>query len=365
MSKARHIFHSETSGTDRALAWREATGEPAFVWGSRAGIVQGVFFKSVKREFQRWLQATKEAEITIYHDAAGVDALGPLDPCPQKVIFQHHWFPRWDRNFEWQIRCAGKALLSDPELVTRLHQRFSWIPERYLYCVPQPVLPDSLSGKERKAPGRRTGIWLHGRQWKQYGNRLRAFVDRWPAEAGELEIIVDGKGRPGWSRKDHLTWSAGMPLEFALYRLYTWDSTILLNDYTLDSPWLLQALALDCFPLVPDGEGLARTGTWDVDAAPTPYPWGDTAAAIGLLGQWRESREQLLPEFHRWRNELLRRQMADRLLGNSDPGWMEHWEQTKDRILTRNPPKLRQRKPVSGWTPVRWYERVQRLRAGV
>jgi hypothetical protein len=207
------------------------------------------------------------------------------------------------------------------------------------------------------AAKQRTGIWLHGKRWRPYGNRLRAILDRWPDDAGELEIITEGGAAPRWSRKPAFIWNTGMPFEFALQRIFTWDSTLLLNDFTLDSPWLLRALALRCFPLVPDGESPARSGPWRDDSAPRPYEWGDTADAVRLLGEWRAAKDSLLPEFAKWADSVLSHHPASE-------DFPEQWNACKAHFLDQRVPKLRKRRPISSVHPVGWYERVQRLRAG-
>jgi hypothetical protein len=353
--QARHVFHAPTSGWDRIHAWREATGEPAFVWGRGSMGSEGRFFGSVKRDFANWLEATGPATLTVYHDGAGADAIGAMDPAANKVLFLHHWFPRWERNFDWTIRCTGKVLVGHPSMVERLRSRYGWIPERFIHTVPQPALQTSLKGGDGSGAKARTGIWLHGKNWRRHGNRLRSIADRWPADAGELEILVTGAGRPGWSRKNGILWSANLPFEFALHRLHTWDSTLLLNDYALDAPWLLDALRLGCFPLVPDGDGVAGRAGWDADNAPKPYPWGDVVAAAELLTGWRTERDALLEGFRGWVEAV-----------QPEPATFQSaWSWAKAAILDQRAPKLRQRRAVAGWQPVGWYERIQRMRAGI
>ena len=359
MIAARHVFHSPRTGWDRVHAWQEATREPVFVWGSHSGAEDSRFFGPVKKAFSQWIEATGgDACMTIYHDGFGSDAFGPLDPSPHKMLFLHHWFPRWERHFEWHLRCTGKVLVGDSQMIETLRGKFGWIPERFIGAIPQPCLhsQDELKANPDGAK-MRTGIWLHGKYWRPYGNRLRAIVDRWPEGAGELEIITEGGGPPGWARKDSVVWNSGMPFEFALHRLFTWDSTLLLNDFSLDSPWLLRALALRCFPLVPDGESPARTGPWLADSAPQPYGWGDTASAVQLLQEWRASRDQLRPQFEDW---------ADSVLAAHPPSgeFKEIWDACKEPFINQRIPKLRRRKPIHSLHPVAWYERIQRLRAG-
>ena len=356
--QARHVFHAPTTGWDRIHAWRETTGEPVFVWGRHSKAVIGPFFRSVKHAFRQWVEK-RPADLTLYHDGMGADALGPLDPAAHKVLFLHHWFPRWERHFDWNLRCTGKALVGHPALVQTLHERFAWIPERFIESIPQPLVETSLGDGTGTGPTRpRTGIWLFGQDWRRRGNRLRSIADQWPAEAGELEFIVDGRGQPGWARREGLIWNRDMPFEFALLRMHTWDATLLLNDYAFDAPWLQQALALDCFPLIPEGEGLARTPAWEAEAAPSPYPWGNFKEAVRLLGQWREEKRELLPDFRQWRDSLLAEH-------RSGPAFHAQWAAVKQGLLEQRPPRLRKRRPAPGWQLLSWYERIQRLRMGV
>lgn len=359
MIRARHIFHAPRSGWDRIHAWQEATGEPVFVWGSRSGAEDSRFFGPVKKAFSQWIEATGgDACMTIYHDGFGSDAFGPLDPAAHKLLFLHHWYPRWERHFEWHLRCTGKVLVGDPAMAGVLREKFAWIPERFIGVVSQPRLShgEALVARPEGAK-RRTGIWLHGKNWRPYGNRLRAIADRWPADSGEVEIITEGGKPPRWARRPSVTWNAGMPFEFALQRIFTWDSTLLLNDFSLDAPWLLRALALRVFPLVPDGGSPARSGPWLDESAPQPYAWGDTASALQLLKGWRSERDALLPEYGKWADSVLsgHAQSAD---------FKDPWNAGKAHFLDQRVPKLRRRAPIASLYPVSWYERIQRLRAG-
>lgn len=356
---ARHVFHSPRTGWDRVHAWREATQEPIFVWGRHSGAEDSRLFGAVKKAFAEWIEATGgDAAMTVYHDGFGSDAFGPLDPAPHKLLFMHHWYPNWQRHFERHLRCTGKVLVGDPQIAGTLREQCRWIPERFISEVPQPQL--SSQGELLVRPSdakKRTGIWLHGKQWRPYGNRLRAILDRWPEQTGEVEIITEGSGPPRWARNSWVIWNSGLPLEFALHRIFTWDSTLLLNDFSLDSPWLLRALALRCFPLIPDGDSPARCGSWRADSAPQPYEWGTTGKAVELLLEWRNARESLLPQFEQWVASVL----SAHPRGHD---FKDRWNACKQHFLDQRVPKLRQRKPIASVQPVGWYERIQRLRAG-
>lgn len=355
----RHVFMPETSGWDRVHAWQETTGEPIFTFGLREGVATGTFFGTIKREFRNWLEATHaESVVTVYHDGAGADVLGPLDPAARKVHFQHRWVPRWPQALDWYVRCTGKVMVGSPHLASLLHERFAWIPERYIQAVPPPPLAGLEAKAVKHSPSRRTGIWLHGSPWRSHGNRLRAIVDRWAPEAGQLEIIAEGGDRPRWARKAHLTWSMGMPVEFALHRIFTWDSVLLLNDYSLDAPWLRHALDLGCFILVPEGDSPARSGVWTADDAPQPYPWGDIPAAVRLLGEWRGARDSLQPRYRTWVRDFLE-PFPDH------EAFVRRWQQVIAELAGQRTTRLRKRKAVPDWYPVRLYERVRRLRSGL
>ncbi len=359
MIQARHVFHPETSGWDRIHAWSEATNEPVFVWGSGSDRSDGKLFGSIKKDYLNFLAATSACSLTIYHDGAGADVIGPLDQNPHKILFLHNWFPRWKKNFDWTIRCTGKVIVGHPELIQELRTHFAWIPERYILVMPQPELSSTVtSHQERADPKMCTGIWLHGKKWQRYGNRLRSVIDRWPEDAGQLEVIANGKGCPSWAKRENVIWSMELPVDFAMFRLYTWDSTLLLNDYSMDSPWFRRALELDCFPLIPEGEGVARTPSWQADSAPQVYPWGEIDKAVGLVGEWRLNKESLLPAFREWRASLA----EDTLTGDA---FNDEWNQVKTEFSEQKVARLRPRKPAPFWYPVRWYERVARLRCGI
>ena len=352
---ARHVVHPATSGTDRVHAWQEASGEPFFIWGSGSAGAGGFFFRQIKREFSNWLEKTRDASLTIYHDGMAADALGPLDSSDNKVLLLHGWSPRWEKNFEWMLRCTGKVLVGDPCLKRVVRDKFPWIPDKYIQSIVDPCLPAAMPEGGTGA-GNRTGIWLHGLKWRRFGNRLRSIVDHWSEPAGQLEIVATGKA-PSWSKKPFVRWSPDMPFHFALMRLYTWDSCLLLNDYSLDQPWLMRALQLGCFPIVPEGSAHALNPAWGEDSAPKPYEWGDIDAAIGLVGQWRNKREGLRHQFQAWTQSVVSRH---------DPArFAPEWKFAKEQLLQSRPPKLRPRKAAGGFIPVAWYERVQRLRAGL
>jgi len=353
-------MHAPSAGWDRVLAWQEATGDPVFIWGKGSAMNEGVFFGKIRAAFTDWIGKTGGGEaVSVYHDGMGAEALGALDPSPCKVYGHHQWFPNWERHFEWQLRATGLVVPESPYAKACLREHFEWIPERFLVPVPPPrmPIPEKMEppGAEKRA---RTGIWLQGKSWRRYGNRLRSFADRWSESSGQLEIICEGGRKPAWANRDEIVWSAGLPFELARYRMYTWDSVLLLDDYSLASPWFLQALSLDCFPLVPDGQSPAVKGAWDGEAAPRPYPWGDPKAAISLLEEWRRKRDVLFSNYTSWREELL----TGYPLASA---FRPLWEEALQSLTALRPPRLRKRKPLSRWFPLAWYERLQRMRTGL
>lgn len=348
----RHVFHLPTSGEDRVQAWQACSQDPLFVWGASAERRVWSLFGGVKRRFRQWCKASSAASLTIYHDGAGVDLLGPLDGAPHKVLFLSTWYPRWPALIDWNIRCTGKLLVGDPDQLARVREHFAWIPERYTAWMAGPRLPPLNRAPGGKGPMQRLGIWLHGESWHQHGNRLRAWVDRWDPADGQVEVIASGRGQPAWARKPWLIWNIDLPLDFALQRLATWDSTLLLQNYALDRPWLQCALALGCFPLVPADEATPLPGRWHETGAPAAYPWGDLNAARSLLLSWREGRTGLAASFENWAS------------GAEEP-FLPRWHDVCRQLMQARPPALKRKRAGPGWLPVRWVERLQRLRAGL
>lgn len=358
--QARHVFHIPTTGWDRLHAWQEGTAEPVFIWGSGSGLGESRFFGDLKKTFGKWIEGTGGANaLTVYHDGVGADALGSLDPAPHKVIALHSFYSRWQRHFEWQLRSTGRVLLGNLDQVVELKRCFPWIPERFLHHVPEPLLSDheTQPRAEGSGPKVRLGIWLHGANWKRHGNRLRSIVDRWSPGDGELEMVLAKGQPPSWAKKDGVRWSTDLPFAFAVMRLFTWDSTLLLNDFHLDAPWLMRALSLGCFPLVPDGENVALHPHWEAEAAPQRYPWGNITGALELLREWREAREQLQPAFTAWAQELLAKR-------SPSTRFSEIWVPAREALVNQRPPKLGKRRAPSSFTPIAWYERLLRLRLG-
>ncbi len=354
----RHVFHLPGCGQDMAAAWRAATGEPVFVWGRAAGAVTGLTFGPVRRAFAAWLRESAQAGLTVYHDGAGADALGPLDPAAHKVLFLHRWTPRWESCVEWFVRCTGKVLTGHAEGAAVLHQRFPWIPERFIGAVPEPPLAEAVVPPPARTGLPRTGIWLHGRDWRNHGNRLRSIADHWGPRLGELEMIVHGNGHPAWARRHGILWSRGLPLDAALGRLDQWDSVLVLDDFALDAPWLVRALARGCFPLVPAGDNPARPAAWSAPDAPAPYPWGDAGAALDRLRQWRAADAATRARFQDWCGPFAETDARLREFRSA-------WAAVKERFASQHPVRLRRRRPAPVWYPLGWYERILRLRQGL
>jgi len=355
---ARHVFHLPGCGQDLVEAWRAATGEPVFVWGRAPGAASAATFGPVRRAFAAWLRETAAAGLTVYHDGAGADALGPLDPDALKVLFLHRWNPRWERCVDWFVRCTGKLLTGHPEGAAVLHERFPWIPERFIGVVPEPPLEGTAGPVGPGQAPARTGAWLHGRNWRRHGNRLRSVADRWRPQWGELELVVDGSGHPAWARREGIAWSRGLSPGEALERIPAWDSVLLLDDFFPDAPWLARALACGCFPLVPQGDNPARPAVWTDAGAPAAYPWGDAGAALDLLQQWRAADAATRARFAAWRRPFAE---TDARLGE----FRSAWAAAKARFAEQHPVRLRRRRPAPAWYPLFWYDRVLRLRQGI
>jgi hypothetical protein len=101
---------------------------------------------------------------------------------------------RW--IFDWNLRCTGKVLVGHPVLVGQLRENFNWIPERFIQAIGEPGLKPALGrggGTGPRAP--RTGVWLHGRNWRRLGNRLRSLADRWPGKKARPAGVYRGRQR--------------------------------------------------------------------------------------------------------------------------------------------------------------------------
>ena len=352
--QARHVLHLPSSGEDRARAYAAVTGEPVFRWGGPVG--PSPFVGGVQRAFRQWLRVHDEAVVTIYHDGVGADALGPLDPCQRKVLFQHRWPPAWERAFNFFIRGTGKVLVEDENAQARIRNVFAWIPDRYFHEVPPVRLPALV---EPTVPGENefvTGIWLQDQRWRLFGNRLRSLADRWPPELGVLELIVSTGAEPRWARKNGVRWISGLGFEAARRRASRWRAVLLFQDEDLLAPWLLEIVRGGAFPLLPDSERGIVPPSWNDEDAPEPYPWGDMPIALERLRQWREAEDWQRSAFRAW---------ADRLPGLEPKAWLEnHWWPALARFADQRAPRLRKRRPCCFLYPLRWYERMLRLRAG-
>jgi hypothetical protein len=350
--QARHVIHVPTSGEDRARAYAAICREPVFRWGGSIG--PSPLLGGVKAAFRSWLQESGDAVLTVYHDGVGADVLAPLDPCERKILFQHCWPPGWQRSFDLFIRGTGKVLVEDPIAYERIRAVFGWIPERYLKeLAPIRLPPTETSGGEDQ--DRVTGIWLQDRSWRRFGNRLRSIADRWTQDLGRLEFIVASGGPPSWARKQGLRWHSDLEFEKARRRATRWQSVFLLNDEDLLAPWLLDAIAAGAFPLVPDSGRAITPSLWMEDAAPNPYPWGDIPAALERLQQWQNTGPTERASFHAW---------TAKFPPSCSEGWLhEGWLPALELFAGQRPPRLRNRRPWCSLYPLRWYERLLRLRS--
>jgi hypothetical protein len=354
--QVRHVFHAPLCGLDRIQAWEAVTGEPAFAWGHGTDF-SAIWFGRVKRALRSWLEQTAAATVTVYHDGGSAEALAPLDPAAHKLLALHRWPTRWRQAADWYIRCTGKVLVASEEERIRFRSALSWVPERYIGVwdlTSQLEFPSASQPSGSPAP-QRTGIWLHGLPWRERGNRLRSLADRWDFAQGELEFVVDGNGRPpAWSKKAGLRWTEGLPLSFAMERLHCWDSVLLLDDWDLRRPWLAQALANRCFPLVPHGSGEDFPEYWTAEGAPARYEWGEPSSAQRLLDEWRALDEGDRGPYLEWLSRL----------GKAERSGRSEWQATVADLASQRESRLRKRKAVASWMPIRFFERTQRLRCG-
>ena len=350
--QARHVIHVPTSGEDRARAYAETCGEPVFRWGGGAG--PSYFLGGVKAAFRHWLRQSGDAVLTVYHDGVGADALAPLDPCERKILFQHCWPPGWERAFDLFIRGTGKVLVEDPLALERIRNVFGWIPERYLQQVdPVPLPPMAPGGAGNREVV--TGIWLQDRSWRRYGNRLRSIADHWNRDLGILELIVAAGRPPRWAAKESVRWRSGIAFEEARRQARRWQAVFLLNDEDMLAPWLLDVMAAGAFPLFPDSERGTLPEVWKEVEAPVPYPWGDIPAAIDRLRQWQNAEPGLTEAYHAWTAKLP--------LPEGTHWLREHWRPALETFAGQRAPRLRKRRPCCSLYPLRWYERLLRLRS--
>lgn len=350
-------MHGPTVGEDRVRAWSAATGERVFVWGSGWG--NGRTVGAVRRAFGKWQREEEAGGMTIYHDGVGADFLGALDTSRQKIYAVHSRPPRWERAFDFFIRCTGKVMTGSDAGKALLRERFGWIPERYIAVVAPPV----WSGREQKrtdeegTEGKRCGIWLRGGNWRVLGNRLRALVDRWGETDGELEIMVGGGKQPKWAKRPGVRWRSGLEVEAAMERLGRWEGVLLWQDFDLEAPWLLAALARGAYVMVPEGEGRAAVSGWEAESAPRPYAWGDAGGALERWREWQTAEAAVKMAYREWGKRQVERSEGD---------WVgREWSPSVERLMAQRVPRLSRRRGGAGWVPVWWYERVLRLRSGI
>lgn len=359
MSLVRHIWHRQTAGADRLEAWGQAVPDPAFVWGEKEcpALAGGL-----GQAFKAWI-AAHPADISLYHDGYGLEMLAPLDNAAHKILMVHQWPPRWKSQLTWLLRFTGKVVVCSAAERTQLHAALSWVPERFIFELPEPPLSPGPVDKlpvANEAPNETTGIWLQGSPWKLQGDRLRALADRWDtARDGRLQVLSGSPRPPRWQRKSgsRIDWQIGLSLNEALQCASSnWGQVLLLNDFDLNAPWLERLLREGCFPLVPDGDSPARLGgRWSEDAAPHPYAWGDMDDALELLQQARSMTAHDRSRFERW---------ATGAFATDSVGFSDRYAALVEEIASQRPLRLRRHRKPLPFLPLAWYDRVHRIRTG-
>lgn len=354
------MFHLPTAGEDRLQAWAVATGEPAFAWGAPG--CRYAWAAGLQRAFARWANA-HPAPLTIYHDGFGADLLSPLDTATHKVLLPHLWGPRWRTVLAWQLRCTGKLIVHSAAAADALQTAFGWIPQRFIQVVSEPALTLTAPAPTvRSAPpaastaGPLAGIWLQGRSWRLFGDRLRALLDRWTTQAGTLQIVCSGPAVPRWGRCAGVDWVQGASLADALPLLRSWQAAILFQDFDLSAPWLNLALQQGAYVIRPEGEHPDAAGLWAEDGAPTPVPWGDVAAILARLSEVRPLSEPQQRSYRAWTAQVI--------AGSCPEAFRTSYHAACVQLLAQRPVRLRPRPSIS-LQPMAWYRLLHRLRSGM
>jgi hypothetical protein len=347
--QARHVFEG-SQGTNTAPYWEQVTGEPCFVWGAAERKI--IPLRSVQLAFREWIAENGgQRALTFYHNGAGADFLGPWDQGMGKVLLMDYWPVRWERYLDWQLRYTGRLVVPEPYLKEAVNEKFPWIPERFIQCYPS--LPVASGGKS--VIEERTAIWLNGNAWKASESRLRAFIDLCGKNGMQTLVLAENVNRPKWAQSPMVEWFNGSQ-QAALDRANCCDTIFLLNDFALNALWLRQLLAAGVFPLVPAGDAPGRRGPWSETAAPRPYAWGDAVDAVRRLKEWRQATEADKTAYAQWVSRAIGPCLAE--------DFKNRWEAFKAGLLNQRVPRLREFKARLSWTPLFWYQRVDRLRRG-
>lgn len=348
--QARHVFQGGVD-EDSAELWREATGEPCFVWGVGRGSKS---LMSVQGAFCEWLRhPNTSADLTLYHNGAGTDFLSPWDPAPHKVLMLDRWPSRWERYLDWHLRYTGRVAVPNKSLQEAVKERFRWIPDRYVHVFPTP----SVSTLRVPPLGRseRTVIRLSEEGWRGYKSRLKALSKVWSEGGYSLLILLPAGAKANWSHEKVEVRSGVAPSD-AWRTALSCDSVLVLNDFELDTPWVTSLLRSGLFPLFPEGESPARSGGWLEAGAPEGYSWGDPLSALERLKAWRERAVSESRTYASW----VERTFSDPA-GND---FQRAWQDLKARVIEQRAPKLRDWKAKRRWMPLNWYRRIDRLRRG-
>lgn len=350
--QARHVFQGESGAAEREI-WSAATGEPCFHWGHGSGGWRWVCGE--QKRFAEWVEAHGGSEaLTFFHDGAGADVLGAWDPSPHKVLLMHRWTPRWERYIDWHLRYTGRLAVASAALREGLLERFAWIPGRYVAVFPSPIPAMTIFPEPLE---KQTLIWLWGQAWKASGNRLRAALDVWGSHGEAVVVVVGGEGgRPTWAAGPRVTWESGLSFRDALARAGTCDSVLMMNDFGMQAPWIMDWIRHGLFFLAPDGESPSRTGPWVDESAPRPYEWGNMEAAMALLQSWRDAPEGERLAYRQWAERAVRTEAA--------VSFEAQWDAFKESLWHQRAPKLGNRKAHRRMFPVAWYKRIDRLRRG-
>lgn len=348
--QARHVFQGGVDD-DSVEMWRNATGEPCFVWGVGGGLKT---LMAVQSAFGDWLKnPNTSADLTLYHNGAGADFLSAWDPAPHKILMLDRWPSRWERYLDWHLRYTGRVAVSNESLLEVVKSRFQWIPDRYLHVFPTPSVSTVTVPVVDRVE--RTVIRLSEEGWRRYKGRLKALSTGWNESGYSLLILLPSGAKMNWTNGT-VEARSGVALSDAWRTALCCDSVLVLNDFELDTLWVKSLLKSGLFPLFPEGESPARTGGWLEAGAPEGYSWGDSLSALERLKAWRERAASETRTYATW--------VESTFSDLTDNEFQSAWQGFKDRLSEQRAPKLREWKAKRLWTPLPLYKRIDRLRRG-